>query len=143
MRRAVAALFAAVALTGAADARAASAPLQSGIWISRAELRRAPEDGAAWRHLVSVARAPLGRASLANQDSVHDVHVLANALVFARTGEARFGRRAAGGIADAIGTEAGGRTLALARGLVSYVVAADLIDLRHLRPALDRRFRGW
>ena len=40
-------------------------------------------------------------------------------------------RKAAAGVMDAIGTEKGGRTLALARGLIAYVVAADLIDLRH------------
>jgi hypothetical protein len=42
-----------------------------------------------------------------------------------------------------IGTERGGRTLALARGLVSYVVAADLIDLDAYDPARGSAFRSW
>ena len=37
----------------------------------------------------------------------------------------------------------GGRTLALGRNLVSYVIAADLIDLRSYNGAKDQRFRAW
>jgi hypothetical protein len=43
----------------------------------------------------------------------------------------------------AIGTERRGRTLGLGRGLIAYVVAADLIDLRHFDAGKDRRFRAW
>ena len=46
-------------------------------------------------------------------------------------------------MAQAIGTERGGRTLALGRGLVSYVIAADLIDLHALDPRTDAAFRDW
>ena len=67
----------------------------------------------------------MGHADLSDQNSDNDVHVLAAALVYARTGEEHFYRKAAAGVMDAIGTEKGGRSLALARGLVSYVVAAD------------------
>ena len=67
--------------------------------------------------------------------------MLATALVAARTDSNKLRARTAAGIMDAIGTERGGRTLALARGLVSYVVAADLIDLRHYDPGKDRGFR--
>jgi hypothetical protein len=44
---------------------------------------------------------------------------------------------------SAIGTEAGGRTLALGRNLVSYVIAADLIDLKSYNATNDQRFRAW
>jgi hypothetical protein len=43
----------------------------------------------------------------------------------------------------AIGTERGGRTLALARNLVSYVIAADLIDLKSYDAGKDQQFRSW
>ena len=59
----------------------------------------------------------LGHADLSDQNSDHDVRVLATAMVAARTGDRGLRKRAAAGVMDAIGTEKGGRTLALARGL--------------------------
>jgi len=43
----------------------------------------------------------------------------------------------------AVGTEAGGRTLALGRNLVAYVIAADLIGLREFSASKDTAFRVW
>jgi hypothetical protein len=82
-------------------------------------------------------------ADIANQDSDHDVKTLAAALVYARTGDASYRIRAADAIVAAIGTEHGGRTLALGRNLVSYVIAADLIDLKRYDLAKDQQFRAW
>jgi Alginate lyase len=59
------------------------------------------------------------------------------------TGGAAYRAKAAAAIAAAIGTEAGGRTLALGRNLASYVLAADLIALARADAALDARFRAW
>jgi hypothetical protein len=132
-------------LLGCADTSAAgaAAPVRPGIWLLPAEVQRLPERGPAWAQLVQVADEPMGHADIADQNSDHDIHVLGAALVYARTGEARFYRKAAAGVMDAIGTERGGRTLALARGLVSYVVAADLLGLRDREPARARVFRRW
>ena len=130
-------------LAPAARAPAAGPPLRAGIWISHDRLERLPEHGAAWRELRRIADEPMGHADLSDQDGDHDVRVLAIALVSARTGSDRLRRKAAAGIMDAIGTERGGRTLALARGLVAYVVAADLIDLRRYDADRDRVFRRW
>ncbi|HSD77498.1 MAG TPA: hypothetical protein VLA98_08825, partial [Solirubrobacteraceae bacterium] len=80
---------------------------------------------------------------ISDQNSDHDVNTLAAALVFARTGAAGYRAKAANAIAAAIGTEQGGRTLALGRNLASYVIAADLIDLGRYDGALDARFRSW
>jgi hypothetical protein len=120
-----------------------AAAATSGMWLSRAELQRLPERGPAWAQLVELANEPMGHADLSDQNSDHDVRVLATALVYARTGEQRLYRKASAGVMGAIGTEHGGRTLALARGLVAYVVAADLIDLRHREPDRARVFRRW
>jgi hypothetical protein len=139
-------LSAAALLAGAAAAPAPSAaaqPARSGIWISGAELKRLPERGPAWDQLETLAHEKLGHADLSNQDSDHDVRVLATALVAARTGDRDLRKRAAAGVMDAIGTEKGGRTLSLARGLIAYVVAADLIDLHHFDRGKDRAFRQW
>jgi hypothetical protein len=109
---------------------AGAAQARSGIWISTHEVDRLPERGPAWRQLLELANEPMGHADLSDQNSAHDVHVLAAALVYARTGEERLRRKAIAGVMDAIGTEQSGRTLALARGLLAYVIAADLVDLR-------------
>jgi hypothetical protein len=118
-------------------------PLEPGIWLSRAEVLRLPEQGPAWDQLRTLANEPTGRPDLSDQDSATDVRVLAAALVYARTGNPELRSKAAAGVMGAIGTEREGRTLALARGLVSYVVAADLIDLRAYDPGGARRFASW
>ncbi len=53
-------------------------------------------------------------------------------------GRSSYRRKAVDGIVDAIGTESGGRTLALGRNLVSYVIAADLVNLPAVRPECRR-----
>ena len=137
----------AMAVTGAfllaATSAAADPPLQPGIWLTRAEVARLPEQGPAWDQLKTLANEPTGKPDLSNQDSEADIHVLAAALVYARTGDEQLRAKAAAGVLSAIGTERGGRTLALARGLVAYVVAADLIDLREYDPQGAERFATW
>jgi hypothetical protein len=113
------------------------------VWIAAGELAARPTSGPAWDAVKAAADGPLGTANIADQDSDHDVRTLAVALVFARTGVGSYRAKAAQAISAAIGTEAGGRTLALGRNLASYVIAADLIDLGHADAALDARFRAW
>jgi len=114
-----------------------------GIWITPAELMSRPMSGAAWTNLVKVANSSIGTAHIADQDSNHDVNTLAVALVAMRTGNVSLRTKASNAILSAIGTEKGGRTLALGRNLLSYVVAADVIDLRTFNPSGDTRFRTW
>jgi hypothetical protein len=115
----------------------------AGIWTTAAELASRPTSGPAWQALKSAADGPVGPALIADQNSDADVDTLAAALVYARTGGAAYRAKAAGAIAAAIGTEQGGRTLALGRNLASYVIAADLIDLWGYDSGLDGRFRAW
>ena len=100
------------------------------IWVSVATLRRRPMAGAAWKALVKAARLDRGPANVSDQDSSHDVVTLAAALVCARTASPRFCAKARTGVVQAIGTERGGRWLAVGRNLTGYVIAADLVDLR-------------
>ena len=99
--------------------------------------------GAAWERVKAAADGPLGEADIADQNSDHDVLTLAVALVYARTGNESYRRKAAEAIESAVGTEQGGSTLALGRNLLSYIIAADLIDLRSYDPAADTSFRKW
>jgi Alginate lyase len=114
-----------------------------GIWISPAELRRLPTSGDAWERLQAAADGPMEARDIADQDSNHDVKTLAVALVAARTGDSGYRARAADAIVGAIGTEEGGRTLALGRNLLSYVIAADVIDFRDYDPEREAVFRDW
>jgi hypothetical protein len=99
--------------------------------------------GPAWTALKRAADAAAGSPNLADMNQANNVLVLAKALVYARTGEARYRTEVIAGLRSVMGTEGGGETLALGRELAAYVIAADLIGLRHADPALDGTFRAW
>lgn len=133
------ALLVLLALLPATPAQAAGPSL----WLTPAEIAVLPMSGAAWGRVKAAADGALGSPAIADQNSKHDVLTLAVALVYARTGIGAYRAKAANAILSAIGTEAGGRTLALGRNLVSYVIAADLINLKAYNPTGDQRFRAW
>lgn len=109
------------------------------IWIARSRLMSLPMDGPAWDTVMAAARRPVSPPDLSDQDDPANVHVLARALVYARTGDTGQRDTVIGACMLAIGTE-GGRTLALGKELIAYVLAADLVGLP---PAEDQRFRAW
>jgi len=113
------------------------------IWIAEDELMELPTSGPAWERVKAGADDTGGSADIANQDSDHDVKTMARAIVYARIGDGSYREEAADGIGQAIGTEGGGRTLALGRNLLSYVIAADLIDLGEYDPEANADFREW
>ncbi|OGO16239.1 MAG: hypothetical protein A2Z14_13720 [Chloroflexi bacterium RBG_16_48_8] len=115
-----------------------------GIWISREEVAALPMSGAAWDNVKSEADSSAGVPDLSNQDQRNNVTVMAKALVFARTGDEKYRAEVRQQLEIAIGTEAGGRTLAFGRELVAYIIAADLIDLPNYDPTFDNnKFRPW
>ncbi len=115
-----------------------------GIVISKAELASLPTSGAAWANVKSWADASAGTPDIQNQDEDNDLHVLAKALVYARTGAASYRVDVLANLKAAVGSEAGGRTLAAGRNLPGYVIAADLIDLGSYDPSFDTNtFRPW
>ena len=110
------------------------------IWIDKERLLALPTIGPAWNNLMKAARKPLPGPDLSDQDDKTNVRVLAQALVYARTGEEYFRRSVIQACMSAIGTEDGARTLELGKELAAYVLAADLVGL----PASeDARFRRW
>jgi hypothetical protein len=114
-----------------------------GIWISQEELARLPVSGSAWDNLKAAADQELDDPDLSDLNDSTDVYVLAKALVYGRTGELQYRQEAIETIEAAMGTEEGSETLALGRNLVSYVIAADLVNLPETAPTLDETFRGW
>jgi hypothetical protein len=113
------------------------------VWVTPQELASRPTSGPAWQQLRNAASRLPGVADIADQKSDHDIDALAAALVYARTGDRAARAAAARAVLSAIGTERGGRTLALGRNLASYVIAADLAGLASFDRAGDRRFRAW
>ncbi len=113
---------------------------EDNIWISPQEIYQLPTEGAAWNSLKSEADKSTGSPNLSNQNDNTNVRVMAKALMFVRTGTERYRQDVIEACMDAIGTESGGRTLALGRELMAYVIAAGLVGL----PAEeDENFRDW
>jgi hypothetical protein len=98
------------------------------VWISISELQHRPMSGAAWERVVSAAEGAGTGANVSDQDSGHDQDTLAAAIYAARTGQGR--DRAIAALQSAIGTEQGGRWLAVGRNLTAYIISADLLGIR-------------
>lgn len=96
--------------------------------------------GIGWENMKNHADRDAGLPNLSDQDQKNNVYVLAKALVYARTGEEKYRQEVISQCMAAIGTERGGRTLALGRELAAYVIAADLVGLP---AAEDAAFRAW
>lgn len=117
-------------------------PTGEGIWLSRKEIEALPDSGAAWEAVKSAASKPPGTPDLSNQDSAVNVNVLAQGLVYARTGLDIHREAVLAVIRSIISTTKLGRTLALGRELAAYVVAADLVDLdAPMRSAFESKLR--
>jgi hypothetical protein len=97
------------------------------LWISRDVLTALPTSGEPWDRLVADATGNWGSANIADQNSHHDVYTLAGALYAVRMNDTGMRNKVVTEIESAVGTEVGGRTLALARNLTGYVLAADLV----------------
>jgi uncharacterized repeat protein (TIGR02543 family) len=112
----------------------------NGIWTSAAEISKLPTSGLGWENLKAGADKPIGPPNLSDHEDSVNVAILAKALVYARTGEDTYRQQVIAACMAAMGTEQGGLTLALGRGLLAYVVAADLVKLP---PTEDAIFRSW
>jgi hypothetical protein len=114
-----------------------------GIWISRRELGGLPMSGAAWTNLLEKSREYCGYADLSDGLEDANVCIMAKALVTARTGDPDLRGDVIRAIEQVIQQRHyWGGVLALGRELGAYVIAADLIDLKNLMPALDTEFRA-
>ena len=123
---------------------------REGIWISQAEIMALPASGPAWEALVDQAQRPVA-PDLSNQNDPSNVRVLARALYATRTGSAQTREEVVRALEQLQGTEAGARALSVARELMAYVVAAELVSLdgpqreafeTWLRSVRDQEFRG-
>lgn len=124
-----------------ATAYAQSSP--DGIWISQSEINVLPMTGPGWTELKQAADASPGSVSLSNQDSNNNTSVMAEALVFARTGNMIYRDKVISALSAITNghLENGSRALALGRELAAYVISADIINLKTVNPGLDAAFR--
>ncbi|HEX9596145.1 MAG TPA: alginate lyase family protein, partial [Anaerolineales bacterium] len=107
------------------------ASAQLGIWTSAQELATLPMAGEAWQDVFEAGSKSIARPRLSNQNDRTNVLALAAAIVYARTGEVDYKERVSETCEKlAAGGNPGGRTLAWARGLGAYALAADLVGYR-------------
>jgi hypothetical protein len=119
---------------------ATPASANRGIWISDAELAKLPTTGPAWTAMKAEADEATGTPDVSDQEDPVNVRVMAKALVYGKTREERYRADVVNACMAAIDTERGGRTLALGRELVAYVIAADIVGM----PAdKDVTFKAW
>jgi hypothetical protein len=107
------------------------------VWLTPAEIKAKPVTGPAWLAVQGAAKSAWGTAKVSDQNSVHDVNCLAGALYAVRVDDGAMRTKVGENCRSAIGTEKGGRTLALGRNLAAYCAAADTVDYR------DPEFIGW
>lgn len=122
-----------------------------GVIVSAAEIAKWPTSGTGWKNIKSVADhigtdPDLDIPDLTNQNNKHNMKVLAQAIVFACTGDKAYQTKAFEGIMSAKGTEQTGAynsILSLGRQLGGYVIAADLIQMQTYFPQDYINFRDW
>lgn len=130
-------------LAGLLPAASAHAAPTTGMLLTQAQIDALPASGPAWDAIATRAKATWPAPLISDQNNQNDVYALAGALYYAKTGDTAMRAKVRTAIMTAKGTEAGGRVLALARNLPSYVLAADLIDLHGLSATDDAAFRTW
>jgi len=115
------------------------------IWISAAELATRPTSGETWNRMFEAANMVNLVAAEGGHGSIHDVYVMAAALVAVRFDDNVRRQVVADNILKAVTNhiENDGNSLSLTRSLPGYIIAADLIDLKNFAPAIDSTFRDW
>ncbi|MEX0685703.1 MAG: hypothetical protein WD267_04985 [Balneolales bacterium] len=102
---------------------------EESLWLNQSEIDKLPTEGESFENVLEFANQGL-EADISDQNNSHNTQTLAAALLCARDVDPRYCEQSEKGLQDVIGTEAGGRTLALGRNLLAYVLAADLIGYK-------------
>src|SRR6185503_12671701 len=138
------------ATTSLPDTSPDNTSTSAGMWISPTELMSLPTSGTAWDKMRTAAYGSWGAADLKNQDNKHDISTLAGALVFARTGDPSLRSKVRDAIIAAKRSldetsewQTTNGVLAAGRQLGTYVISADLIDLKNSDFVTDTEFRIW
>ncbi len=113
------------------------------MWVSPDHVRSLPKSGAAYAAVKAAADAKI-TPDLCDQNADGNVGCLAAAYMYVATEEQVYLDKVIGCIKAIVSDnlEAGARALGLARELPAYVIAAQVIGLATLDPALDAKFRA-
>jgi hypothetical protein len=115
-----------------------------GILLSRAELMALPTSGPAWDAIMARVQNPSGGSYRLGTRDDSNMDVLANALAGARLDDERYKRFVRDKVEQMMAApRKESDLLGTLRHLQTYIISADLIDLRSFDPALDARFRRW
>ena len=113
------------------------------LWLTSDEVAALPPPPDPMRVLAAAAQQPLDRSRLTERDQ-HNVHVLAMALLAARTDDDGHRAKVRDTLSDVVRRSFDDRdVLAAARRLGTYVIAADIIGLPAYDPTFDKVFRRW
>lgn len=112
------------------------------IWISADDIKPLPTSGRAWNNLENVALGDLGTVRLDDNNSNHDTSVLALAYYAVRNNDTNRKQQVASEI-DTVQYSARARALEFCRNITSYIIAADIIDLKSLNSSIDNNFRSF
>lgn len=117
-----------------------SAPVK-GIWTSPEELSRLPMSGDAWNEVKKAADSLADSPSpdLDDQNDTTNTDVLAAAIVYARTGDAKYKSKVVNALMKVEKFVPTGRTLAWARETGAYAMSADLVGYH--TPAFEKKMR--
>jgi hypothetical protein len=115
-----------------------------GILLSRAELMALPTSGPAWDAIMARVQNPSGGSYRLGTRDDSNMDVLAHALAGARLDDERYKRFVRDKVEQMMAApRKESDLLGTLRHLQTYIISADLIDLRSFDPALDARFRRW
>ena len=141
---------------GALGASAPTPPATSqNIWMSRSEALDAPQSGAPWTRLKARADETIDGSTFDSSDSIDDVRVFANALVYLRLPNIASGppwvsprgvyrQRVIDAIEDVVAsTPNPTNEVAIVRNTLGYVIAADAINLWDADAGIAADFQTW
>ena len=119
------------------------------IWISQQEIDSLPAEGTAWNSVLAAAQLATMSPDLGDQNDKTDVRTIAKALVYAKLGETRYAQEVRDTLSTLVQTHPLGESetwdwLGVLRGLGSYAIAADIIELGSFDSVFDQdTFRPW
>lgn len=121
----------------------------SGIWISHDEIMALSTSGPAWQDVLSNSNNSTANPDFTDQDSNNDIYTIAKALVAVRDNDTNKRDEVVNTLHTLVSTHPINKSpcwdwLGILRGLGSYVVAADIVDLQSVDPQFDSNvFRPW
>jgi hypothetical protein len=121
-------------------------PQPLNLWISKAEIDTRPMSGADWTDMLATADATWPAAEMDDQDATANLYVMAGALVYLRTGTVSYRTKVESYIEDLIAEgypKVNGQALGYARNLGSFVLAADMCNIRLNNPTLHADFSAF